>query len=151
MSAPVRAVHVGGGYCDTRKPVRLCDPCPECGEAIEAARVLDEPEPMTLRATIAGLRAVRARMTPGPWRTTVSDGDDGLVAEGFEIGRLNWPTNAIGIVATHNATPALLDALDRIAAVVDGVPNAVTVSPGQVIAAFVEIRAILDGARGGCG
>ena len=109
---------------------------------------------MTLREQLAALRAVRARMTPGPWLSNFervfSHGRS--IAETFDDGVSEARThNAIGIVATHNAADALLDAFNRIAAVVDGVPNAVTVSPGQVIAAFVEIRAILDGARGGCG
>lgn len=58
---------------------------------------------MTLRDDLAELRAVRARMTPGPWRGSSPARRD----------------DQAGLIATHNAADRLLDALERIAAAVD--------------------------------
>lgn len=39
-----RVGHADAGYCDTRKPVSLTNPCPECGKVLDWARVLDDGE-----------------------------------------------------------------------------------------------------------
>ena len=113
----------------------------------------------TADLALATLRAVRAKMTPGPWtwtpyRNNPSSGGTfnaarGVVgdieADSTAYGGEECACNGRGIVATHNATPALLDALDRIAAVVDCYDSRVD----YALDAFNEIRAILDGAREG--
>lgn len=107
-----------------------------------------------LRAAIAGLRAVRAKMTPGPWRAGSLGERSGFAAvftgtpdgPGQTVAQWCLPDDAAGIVATHNAADALLDALDRIAAVVDRTDPSDGTDDYR---ALDEIRAILDGARGG--
>lgn len=86
---------------------------------------------MTLRDDLAALRAVRARMTPGPWRGSSPARRD----------------DRAGLIATHNAADRLLDALERIAAVVNGYDG----RTDYALEVVDEIRAILDGAREGGG
>lgn len=94
---------------------------------------------MTLRATIAELRAVRdlAHVTV----TLVGRPDDDRDHSMATLTRRD-------LCLFCDAVTDSVDALERIAAVVDGVPGFGVVAPGQVIAAFVEIRAILDGKGG---